>query len=694
MIEDILSTKFEEVSSIGEKDLSWIGLTQEEIDEIVNSGVNPLMKRTHEEQENPGLREFYLMHDPNYLWFTAKFLFNVDLLPIQAAVLHTIWTHKFPIYVACRGFGKTFLLGLYAIMRATLYQDTSIVVVGAAFRQSKLIFEYAETVWNNAPILRSIFRSRKDGPRRDIDRCTLTLGQSKILAVPIGIQGAKIRGLRANIVISDEHNSQDPEIYETVVAGFGAVAASPIENVKFRAKREKLIKLDKWDDDADNSFINSRANQNIISGTCGYSFQHFAKYWERYKEIIQSKGDRKKIADILGDAALEKGFDYKDFAVIRIPMELTPPGFLDEATIARAKATMHTSAYEREYGAVYSSDSTGFFKRSLIEHCTVRKSVPIKIEDQEIYFDARITGDQKLKYVMGIDPASEQDNFSIVILELHTNHTRVVYCWTTNRKEFKMRLNKGTTLEHDYFRFCARKIRDLMRVFPCAGIGIDAQGGGRTIEEALQDPDKLQDGELPIYPVIDEKKEQDTDHKHGLHMLELIQFRDSLWTSTANYGLKKDMTDLVLLFPSINPILLGLALESDKEKEELFKEHHPDKYFVPYDTLEDCMLEIDEMKEELTTVELMTTQTTERWDTPETRSASGKKGRLRKDRYSALVIANAVARNIQRAIPPPAYQFVGGVVGHVEKIFGDKMYTGPEWWESPHNLGKVRPGVQ
>ena len=34
----------------------------------------------------------------------------------------------------------------------------------------------------------------------------------------------------------------------------------------------------------------------------------------------------------------------------------------------------------------------------------------------------------------------------------------------------------------------------------------------------------------------------------------------------------------------------------------------------------------------------------DRWDTPEVKLQNGKKGRLRKDRYSSLVIANMLAR--------------------------------------------------
>jgi len=134
---------------------------------------------------------------------------------------------------------NSFLMALYCVLRCMLVPGTKIVVVGAAFRQSKIIFEYMENIWRNSSILRSIFTGNNDGPRRDVDRCTLRLGESWTIAVPMG-DGSKIRGLRAHIIIADEFASISPDIYETVVAGFAAVSANPIENVKEEAKKKAL----------------------------------------------------------------------------------------------------------------------------------------------------------------------------------------------------------------------------------------------------------------------------------------------------------------------------------------------------------------------------------------------------------------------------------------------------------------------
>ena len=154
---------------------------------------------------------------------------------------------------------------------------------------------------------------------------------------------------------------------------------------------------------------------------------------------------------------------------------------MDDKQVSRAKATIHTGIYNMEYAACFVKDSEGFFRRSLVESCVVDDKGSVLINDKPILFDAVIKGNPNLQYVYGIDPASEKDNFSIVILELHPTHSRVVYVWTTNRTNFKERQKTGLVDEFDFYGFCARKIRNLMKIFHCARIGLDAQGGGVAI---------------------------------------------------------------------------------------------------------------------------------------------------------------------------------------------------------------------
>lgn len=1010
-------------------DDAWLGLGDLSELSLIE---NKLLNRSEDEIEKPDLHLMRLFLDPRYLGSTVKLLFGIELHPIQIAILQEFWVRPFPMFIASRGFGKSFLMALYCVLKCTFNPGTKIVVVGAAFRQSKLVFEYMETIWRNSSILRNIFNGSEDGPRRDVDRCTMRLGDSWTVAIPMGdgcltsdtmvtlgdsfstlgamfdldyesekddindceiwdntkfekslskrynglkdtikistkrgfslegthnheirvfdgndviwkrmdaidindkilidvserwhkgttnittdeayslglmigdgcwtnkyrlryasndpelvtalekgtgykfyqcsdkvhynhdgikdvndwmskwglnttytkdkylpesllsssqdvmsaclrgifdtdghIQGnktkggigitigltntseklmkqihyillhygivstlksrtrrknwntiyellinghnikkfaekigfglkrkqdylidcisqkqrwpsqekyynhylldsitninhdrnytydievenshqynangicvhnSKIRGLRAHIIIADEFASISPDIYETVVSGFAAVSANPIQNVKDAAKRQAMIEAGIWNEELE-QLKYKMGNQAIIAGTADYSFKHFASYWRRYKGIIESGGDQRKLEELF-KGEIPENFNWKDYCIIRMPYELIPKGFMDDKQVSRAKATIHTGIYNMEYAACFVSDSEGFFRRSLIESCVASESNPIIFDGKPAIFDAVTVGNPNFQYIYGIDPASEQDNFSIVVLEIHPGHSRIVYCWTTNRTNFKDRQKTGMTTEHDFYGFCARKIRNLMKIFPCARIGMDAQGGGVAIEEALHDPSKLEEGENLIFPVIDPNKYKDTDDLAGLHILELVQFAKADWTSQANHGLRKDFEDKVLLFPRFDNLTLGLALENEG------KDILETELKSIYDSKSECILEIEDLKNELTTIVMTQTSTgpnaRDRWDTPEMKLPNGKKGRLRKDRYSSLLIANMLARQMSRAIPAVQYDVVGG---NAKDLIGGKgaLYKGPDWYVNEIN---------
>jgi hypothetical protein len=660
---------------------AWLGLGN--LDELVITD-NPMIGRSKFDIEKPDLHLLRLLRDPKYLGSTCKLLFDIELHPIQVVLLQEFWDRPFPMFVATRGFGKSFMLALYALLKCIFVPGTKIVIVGSAFRQSKIIFEYMENMWNNSAILRSIFTGNNDGPRRDVDRCTIRLGDSWTIAVPLGT-GEKIRGLRAHIIIADEFASISPEIYETVVSGFAAVSASPIQNVKEEARKQAMRTDGLWTDALEEVQI-KKNNQAIIAGTADYSFKHFASYWKRYKGIIESKGDKHKLEELF-KGEVPESFNWKDYSIIRIPYELVPKGFMDDKQVSRSKATIHTGIYNMEYAACFTEDSDGFFKRSLIESCVCNETKPIFIGENPIFFDVRVIGNPNLQYVYGIDPASEKDNFSIIVLELHPDHSRVVYCWTTNRNNFKERQKTGLVKEHDFYGFCARKIRSLMKSFPCYRIGMDAQGGGVAIEEALHDPRNLEEGENLIWPIIDSTKYKETDDQQGLHILELVQFARADWTTQANHGLRKDLEDKIILFPRFDQLSLALAL--DKENKDIMETSFDNLY----DSESECILEIEELKNELTTIVM--TQTSggagarDRWDTPDVKMPNGKKGKLRKDRYSSLVIANMLARQLSRTTEPINYDIIGANLANIEKKSG-AMYRGPSWFteEANNNLYK------
>lgn len=486
---------------------------------------------------------------------------------------------------------------------------------------------------------------------------------------------SKIRGQRAADILCDEFASHSKEIFENVIAGFASVHSSPAE----KSRIESAIKLGKNKGLSREDVCNllgvtdlSDENQIVISGTAYYDFNHFADYWRKWKAIIESKGNTKKLGEFFGEDGVPDNFNWRDYSILRIPYTSIPTGFMDEAQIARSKATIHSGIFKMEFMAQFSKDSTGFFKRSLIDACTCKRNEPIQLASGPVEFDAQTVGDPTGRYIIGVDPAAagqgNSDNFSIVVIEVKEDHRRVVYSWVTSRRDHRERVKKNMVKEMDFYGYCARKIRELMVKFPTIHIAMDAMGGGYAVSEALHDPDKLQPGEKPIWPIIIPGKKQDTDGEPGLHILELCQFAKAEWVTNANHGLRKDLEDRVLLFPKFDPAKIGISIEDDKLNNR------------QYDTFEDCVMEIEELKTELSIIEVTETTTgRQHWDTPEVKIGVGKKERLKKDRYSALLMANMAAREMQRGPSPVEYNALGGFSQLVDKPKGGSNYIGPDW---------------
>ncbi len=57
-----------------------------------------------------------------------------------------------------------------------------------------------------------------------------------------------------------------------------------------------------------------------------------------------------------------------------------------------------------------------------------------------------------------------------------------------------------------------------------------------------------------------------------------------------------------------------------------------------------------------------------------------RKDRLRKDRYSSLIMANWSARRILRTSPPPIYDTIGGFARGNKGNTTGPSYVGPSWF--------------
>jgi hypothetical protein len=95
-------------------------------------------------------------------------------------------------------------------------------------------------------------------------------------------------------------------------------------------------------------------------------------------------------------------------------------------------------------------------------------------------------------------------------------------------------------------------------------------------------------------------------------------------------------------------------------------------------------LDIEELKDELAMIQMTQTPSgRDKWDTPEVVVGAGKKSKMRKDRYSALIMANMAARIISRTPTPQEYNFYGGFASlddDYKKNSKGEPYSGPNWF--------------
>jgi hypothetical protein len=630
------------------------------------------------------------MQDPAYLAWTCQTLFGFQPHPFQGVALQELWKRAFPMLVWTRGGSKTTVLGIYAILRALLDQGSKVLLVSAAFRQAKGIFDVCAKRWYDSPMLRSLVAGgNKQGPRFEVDRCSMALGDSTITAIPLG-NGEKVRGMRATHLLIDEFKSVPIDVVENVVVGFAAVAADPMEKVKRAAYLEYLKAHGAYHPEMEADGGKLASNQTVISGTAYYGFNHYSTYFKKWKSYIEVRNDPERYRRLIG-REMGPDFDSGDYMVMRIPAEMLPAGFMDSKTLDRLRSSITAANYLMEVGACFCDDSDGFFRRALVEGCVVgRPGHPISHPSApDVMFKAVLRGRPGCTYVIAADPASQIDNFAVVVLEVWPDHRRVVYCWTTRKSEYEAAKKRGLTAEGTFYKFCARKLRSLLRLFsPTTRLAIDTQGGGHQIVEALNDPDEMLPGEQFIYPWTDPDDHKPTDDLAGEHILDLVQFANAQWTSFANHGLKKDLEDKVVLFPFWDIVETAMALERDKEAGRVQVDPETGEALRLSDTLEDAVDNIEKLKDEMALiVHSQTPSGREQWDLPDRKGAQGDGERLRKDRYSALLMANAAARQLLLSPPrgPMQVPSVGGVVhaasrGQRGPSVGPNVPNGPDWF--------------
>ena len=362
---------------------------------------------------------------------------------------------------------------------------------------SKTIFSEIERMYSKSTILRDACAKK---PVRGSDTCYLRfksvggVNSSYIEALPLGIDGSKIRGSRFYLLCVDELAQVPDKIVDLVLRPMTATVLEPMENVRKLEKQKKLIESGlAIEDDFDSDSI----NKIIMTSSGFYKFNHM---WRRMMDYWKQM-----------DVHKEKS----SYIVWQIPYTDLPEGFLDRNNVEEAKRVMSDHEFKMEYEAKMISDSEGFFKASLLESCTLGSG-----------FTIETNGTVGYNYILGIDP-SQGGNAScgIVVLKMGKQNKIVNI----------LELKKKTTQE------LTNIIQSLCDSYNIIRLFMDKGGGGKAIMDLLEEG---YDGHEPII----DRGDVDKLLLKGRHILEIVNFNPN-WISDANFTTLSMLEDKSIIFP-------------------------------------------------------------------------------------------------------------------------------------------------
>lgn len=366
---------------------------------------------------------------------------------------------------------------------------------------SKMIFSEVEKLYNKSPILREATLKR---PVRGADSCSLTFKNTEtsngsfIEALPIGVDGAKIRGSRFYLIAIDELAQMPPDIIDLVLRPMAVVVSEPMQKVREIERIERLMEKGLATEE---DLLNTESANKMIMTSSGYfKFNHMWHRMKSYWKAIKEQGDK------------------TEYGVWQIPYQLLPKGFLDMKNVNEAKRTMSNLEFMMEYEAAMASDSEGFFKASLLEYCT-----------RDSGYSVLAHGVSEKEYILGIDPNQGGSAlFGMVVIELGSPN-KIVYA---------RGLKKQTTQD------MTKSVQKALNSFNIKRIYMDAQGGGNAIK------DLLAEGYNNQTPILDMDDDTTKFKQHGKRILRLINFSPA-WIADANFATLALLENNRLKFPEL-----------------------------------------------------------------------------------------------------------------------------------------------
>lgn len=323
----------------------------------------------------------------------TELLTGIRLYPDQIINIKGMLNSNYTLCVWGRGLGKTFSASIFCILQTVFFPKSSILIAGPTFRTARFIFNHIEKICDN-PDARLLFQAMGVKCKRN-DEFRWSINGGEIVAIPLN--GEKIRGFRANVLVIDEFLLMNEELVERVLMPYLVAPQDIKERQMIREKESQQISRGLMTENDRIKFENKAKLIGLSSAS--YTCEYLYKKFDEFKKQIYS------------DTMPENGAKY---FISQLAWDSIPADRLDKAIIEMARGNeSHQATFRREYGAQFIDGSDSYFSMNKMIICTIPDG------DESTLL---LKGNKDKKYILSIDPnfsnSPTADNFAMCVMEI------------------------------------------------------------------------------------------------------------------------------------------------------------------------------------------------------------------------------------------------------------------------------------
>ena len=325
------------------------------------------------------------------LGFTTELVSGIKLAAYQEATLKGMMNRNFSMCVWGRGCGKTFIASVFCFLQCIFEPGTKILIAGPTFRTARFIFNNLEKLVESkgAELLSQCFGAKS---KRN-DQFEWAINGGTITAIPLN--GEKIRGFRANVLVLDEYLLLPEDIIKTVLMPFLVAPQDMKQRLEIREIEDRLIEDGVMKEEERMVFENN--SKMIALSSASYTFENLFKTYKEWMEKIYSKEE------------FDASYFISQMGYEALPEEMVDPTIIEEAQ----SGGISNSSFQREYCAQFTDGSDSYFSAKKMHECTIPDG-----EEPSL----RLSSHEGKKYIIAIDPSfsnsPSSDYFAMTIMEL------------------------------------------------------------------------------------------------------------------------------------------------------------------------------------------------------------------------------------------------------------------------------------